>query len=69
MAKTNVRVVGSGYTVLSYNNKPIAYCEGWEDSGQRAFSDAGQPFQFLSSRSATATRSRSPPAACWPAAR
>jgi hypothetical protein len=33
MASTTVRVVGSGYTVLSYNNQPIAYCEGWEDSG------------------------------------
>jgi hypothetical protein len=47
MATTNVRVVGSGYTVLSYNNQPIAYCEGWEDSGQRAFSDVGQPYQFI----------------------
>ena len=47
MAQTNVRVVGSGYTVISYNNKPIAFCEGWEDSGQRAFSDIGQPFQFI----------------------
>jgi hypothetical protein len=47
VAQTQVRVVGSGYTVLSYNNQPIAFCEGWEDSGQRAFSDAGQPFQFI----------------------
>ena len=47
MAQTNVRVVGSGYTVISYNHKPIAFCEGWEDSGQRAFSDIGQPFQFI----------------------
>lgn len=29
MAKTQARVVGSGYTVLSYNSQPIAYCEGW----------------------------------------
>lgn len=47
MAATKARVVGSGYTVLSYNKKPIAYCEGWEDSGQRAFSDIGQPYQFI----------------------
>lgn len=47
MALTKARVVGSGYTVLSYNKKPIAYCEGWEDSGQRAFSDIGQPYQFI----------------------
>lgn len=47
MATTKARVVGSGYTVLSYNKSPIAYCEGWEDSGQRAFSDVGQPYQFI----------------------
>lgn len=47
MAATKARVVGSGYTVLSYNKSPIAYCEGWEDSGQRAFSDVGQPYQFI----------------------
>jgi hypothetical protein len=47
MATTKARVVGSGYTVLQYNNKPIMFCEGWEDSGQRAFSDIGQPFQFI----------------------
>lgn len=47
MASTKARVVGSGYTVLSYNKKAIAYCEGWEDSGQRAFSDVGQPYQFI----------------------
>lgn len=28
-ASTQARVVGSGYTVLSYNSQPIAYCEGW----------------------------------------
>lgn len=47
MALTKARVVGSGYTVLSYNKQPIAYCEGWEDSGQRPFSDVGQPYQFI----------------------
>jgi hypothetical protein len=47
LATTKARVVGSGYTVLSYNASPIAYCEGWEDSGQRAFSDVGQPYQFI----------------------
>jgi hypothetical protein len=47
IAATKARVVGSGYTVLSYNASPIAYCEGWEDSGQRAFSDVGQAYQFI----------------------
>jgi hypothetical protein len=47
MTTTKARVVGSGYTVLSYNAQPIMYCEGWEDSGQRAFSDIGQPYQFI----------------------
>lgn len=47
MAVNKARVVGSGYTVLSYNKKPIAFCEGWEDSGQRPFSDVGQPYQFI----------------------
>ena len=39
MPQTKVRVVGSGFTTFSYNNKPIAFAEGVEDSGQRAFSD------------------------------
>lgn len=47
MPQTKVRVVGSGFTAFSYNNKPIAFGEGVEDSGQRAFSDLGQPFQFI----------------------
>lgn len=47
MPQTRVRVVGSGFTTFSYNNKAIAFCEGVEDSGQRAFSDLGQPFQFI----------------------
>lgn len=53
MPQTKVRVVGSGYTTFSYNNKPIAFCEGVEDSGQRAFSDLGQPFQFIHPLGAT----------------
>jgi hypothetical protein len=44
---TKVRVVGSGFTTFNYNGKPIAFCEGVEDSGQRAFSDVGQPYQFI----------------------
>jgi len=47
MPQTKVRVVGSGFTVFSYKNAPIAFCEGVEDSGQRAFSDLGQPYQFI----------------------
>lgn len=47
MPNTQVRVVGSGFTTFNYNGKPIAFCEGVEDSGQRAFSDLGQPYQFI----------------------
>jgi hypothetical protein len=47
MPQTQVRVVGSGFSTFSYNGKPIAFLEGLEDSGQRAFSDLGQPFQFI----------------------
>jgi len=47
MPQTKVRVVGSGFTTFHYRGKPIAFCEGVEDSGQRAFSDMGQPFQFI----------------------
>lgn len=47
MANGKVRVVGSGYSVFSYQGQPIAFCEGVEDSGQKAFSDLGQPFQFI----------------------
>lgn len=47
MAKQKVRVVGSGYTTFNYRGKAIAYLEQLEDSGQRAFSDAGAPYQFI----------------------
>jgi hypothetical protein len=47
MPNTRVRVVGSGFTTFSYNGHPIAFLEGIEDSGQRAFSDAGQGYQFI----------------------
>lgn len=47
MANGKVRVVGSNYTSFSYQGQPIAFCEGIEDSGQKAFSDLGQPFQFI----------------------
>ena len=47
MPQTKVRVVGSGFTTFSYRGKAIAFCEGVEDSGQRAFSDLGQPYQFI----------------------
>lgn len=47
MANGRVRVVGSNYTSFSYQGQPIAFCEGVEDSGQKAFSDLGQPFQFI----------------------
>lgn len=47
MAQTQARVVGSGYTSFNYRGRPIAFLEGIEDSGQRAFSDLGQPYQFI----------------------
>ena len=47
MPDTKVRVVGSGYTTFSYGGKPIAFAEAVEDSGQRAWSDVGQPYQFI----------------------
>lgn len=53
MPQTKVRVVGSGFTTFAYNNKPIAFAEGIEDSGQKAFSDLGQPFQFIHPLGAT----------------
>jgi len=45
--KQNVRVVGSGYSTFLYKGLPIMYLEQLEDSGQRAFSDAGAPYQFI----------------------
>ena len=53
MPQTQVRVVGSGFTTFNYNGKPIAFCEAIEDSGQRAFSDVGQPYQFIHPLGAT----------------
>lgn len=47
MPQTQVRVVGSGFTTFRYKGDPIAFCEAVEDSGQRAFSDLGQPYQFI----------------------
>lgn len=47
MPNTQVRVVGSGFTTFEYNGKPIAFIEGIEDSGQRAFSDMGQAYQMI----------------------
>lgn len=47
MPNTQVRVVGSGFSSFSYQGQPIAFLEGVDDSGQRAFSDAGQGYQFI----------------------
>lgn len=47
MPQTKVRVVGSGFSSFTYQGKVIAFLEGVEDSGQRAFSDAGPPYQFI----------------------
>src|SRR5688572_26981781 len=47
MTVGRTRVVGSGYSVFRYRGKSIAILEQVEDSGQRAFSDAGAPYQFI----------------------
>lgn len=47
MPNPQVRVVGSGYSTFLYQGKPIAFLEQVEDSGQRAFSDAGAAWQFI----------------------
>jgi hypothetical protein len=47
MPNTQVRVVGSGYSTFSYQGQPIAFLEQVDDSGQRAFSDAGAAYQFI----------------------
>lgn len=47
MPDTQVRVVGSGFTTFKYQGRTIAFLEGVEDSGARAFSDAGQGYQFI----------------------
>jgi hypothetical protein len=44
---TQVRVVGSGFSTFTYQGQTIAFLEGVEDSGARAFSDQGQPYQFI----------------------
>jgi hypothetical protein len=53
MPQTKVRVVGSGFTTFNYQGKVIAFCEGVEDSGQRAFSEIGQPYQYIHPLGAT----------------
>lgn len=47
MVNTQVRVVGSGYTTFHYGGAAIAFCESVQDSGARAFSDTGQPYEFI----------------------
>lgn len=47
MPNGKVRVVGSNYTTFAYKGKALALCEQVEDSGQRAFSDTGQPYEFI----------------------
>lgn len=47
MANGQVRVVGSGFSTFNYQGKPIAFLEQVQDSGQRAFSDAGAPYQYI----------------------
>lgn len=47
MPTPKARVVGSGFSTFTYRGKVIAFLEQVEDSGQRAFSDAGAPYQFI----------------------
>lgn len=47
MPAGKVRVVGSSYTSFNYQGQPIAFCEQIEDSGQRAFSNQGPPYEFI----------------------
>jgi hypothetical protein len=47
MPSPKVRVVGSGYSTFTYAGQIIAFLEQVDDSGQRAFSDAGAPYQFI----------------------
>ena len=36
MTSTQTRIVGSGFTTFNYRGKPIAFLDGFRDSGQRA---------------------------------
>lgn len=45
--KAPVRVLGSNYTTFLYNGKSIAYLEVIDDTGQRAFSNGGQGYEFI----------------------
>lgn len=47
MPAGKVRVTGSGYSTFVYAGKPIAFLNSVEDSGQRAWSDKGQPYAFI----------------------
>jgi hypothetical protein len=35
MPNTKTRIVGSGFSALVFNGQPIAFLDGWTDSGQR----------------------------------
>jgi hypothetical protein len=45
--QSGVRTVGSNYTTFQYQGKPIAYLEGFQDSGQRALSNGGAGYEFI----------------------
>lgn len=47
MPNGQARVTGSGYSVFSYAGKPIAFLLSVEDSGQAAWSDKGQAYEFI----------------------
>lgn len=49
MPQTKVRVVGSGFTTFNYKGLPIAFMEGFQDSGQQPIV-APQPITPLGSR-------------------
>lgn len=45
--QTRVRVVGSGFTTFNYKGQPIAFMDRVADSGQAAYSDAGQGYEAI----------------------
>lgn len=49
MPQTKVRVVGSGFTTFNYKGAPIAFLEGFQDSGQQPIV-APSPITPLASR-------------------
>jgi hypothetical protein len=56
MPPTKTRVVGSGYTVIEYAGKPIAFLESFADSGQTAYGAGFEAIYTLSANRAVEIR-------------